>query len=302
MLNTREFEHPAWGHCLEMANNLVELVLPFQLGPRIIRYAYRDGKNQFAEFPAQRADPDQAKWHSFGGHRLWHGPEDIRRTYLPDNTPVSLEVSDSGLLARQAIEPQTQLQKEMEIQLDPTSTQVRIIHRIRNHGLFEIRPALWAISVMAPGGRAILPLPPRGVHDGNLQAQTSINLWAYTDLADPRWRFTTEYVTFQQDPSNSTAQKIGISRSAGWLAYLNSTHQAFVKKSAFVENQVYPDQNSSLEIYADHKCLELESLSPLTTIQPGASAELVEDWLLVQDLDPAMAEIQLIQHLAMPSP
>ncbi len=300
MLTTRDYQDPNWGRCLALTNNLVELVVPFQFGPRIIRYAFRDGKNHFAEFPAQRAEPDPSKWHSYGGHRLWHGPEDIRRTYLPDNTPISLEYTDSVLLARQAIEPETRLQKEIEIQLDPASTQARIIHRIRNHGLFEVRLALWAISVMAPGGRAILPLPARGSHEGNLLAQASLNLWAYTDLADPRWRFTTEHITFQQEPSNSTPQKIGLSRSGGWLAYLSSTNQAFVKKCAFVENQPYPDQNSSLEVYADHKCLELESLSPLTSLPPGASAELIEDWLLIQDLDPSLAEIQLTQQLTTP--
>ena len=297
MLKSHEFEDQNWGHCLALTNDQVELMIPFEFGPRILRYAIPGGTNPFAEFPAQRANSDQTKWHSYGGHRLWHAPEDIRRSYLPDNTPVTLEYFDSTLLARQAIEPETHLQKEMEIHLDPDNAQARIIHRIRNHSLFEIRLSLWAITVMQPGGRALLPLPPRGSHDGNLQAQTSLNLWAYTDLTDPRWRFGKSCISFDQDPSNSTAQKIGISRHGGWLAYLNA-RQAFVKKCVFVENQPYPDQNSSLEIYADHKCVELESLSPLTSLQPGASAELIEDWLLIQNIEPASAEAQITQYLA----
>ena len=289
MLNIREFEDQAWGHCLTLSNDLVELLLPFEFGPRVLRFAFREGPNHFGEFPAQRADPDQARWHSYGGHRLWHGPEDLRRTYLPDNGPISLGFSDGLLLARQAIEPPTQLQKEIEIQLEPDAASARVTHRIHNHGLFEVRLAVWAISVMAPGGRAILPLPPRGPHTGNLQAQTSLNLWAYTNLADPRWHFSDEYLAFQQDPTNTTPQKIGLARSAGWLAHINN-EQVFVKQSAFVEDQPYPDQNSSLEIYADHKCVELESLSPLTVIQPVACAELQETWQLFPNITSAQIQ------------
>jgi hypothetical protein len=297
MIETKEFSDGNWGHCLSLKNDLVELFIPFEFGPRVIRYAFRAGKNHFAEFPAHKADPDKGKWHSFGGHRLWHGPEDIVRTYLPDNTPVCIEVSNSVVTIQQETEAPTLLQKEMEVRLDPTGTHVRVIHRIRNHNLFETHLAVWAVSVMATEGRAILPLPARGAHDENLKAQTSLNLWAYTNLGDPRWEFGQKYITFRQDPANSDPQKIGLSRSGGWLAYLNAG-QAFVKRCAYVEDQPYPDEGSAFEVYADHKCVELESLSPLTAIEPGGCAELVEDWVLIQGIDVNAGEKELDQRLA----
>jgi hypothetical protein len=187
-------------------------------------------------------------------------------------------------LVEQKIEARTQLQKEMEIRLDPINTHVRVTHRIRNHNLFELRLTVWAISVMATGGQAIIPLPPRGSHDEDLRAQTSLNLWAYTNLKDARWQFGQKHIAFKQDPANSDPQKIGLSRSSGWLAYLNN-NQAFVKKCTYVENRAYQDEGSALEVYADHKCVELESLSPLTTLEPGNCAELVEDWYLFKGID-----------------
>jgi hypothetical protein len=90
-----------------------------------------------------------------------------------------------------------------------------VIHRIHNHTLFEIRLALWAISVIAVRGRAVLPLPKRGAHSENLLAQTSLNLWAYTDLSLPNWQFGQKYISFKQDPGTERAQKFGISRSGG---------------------------------------------------------------------------------------
>jgi hypothetical protein len=127
-------------------------------------------------------------------------------------------------------------------------------------------------------------LPPRGSHDDGLRAQTSLNLWSYTNLQDTRWQFGQKTISFRQDPENSDPQKIGLSRSGGWLAYLNH-RQAFVKKCAFIENQPYPDEGSAFEIYADHKCVELETLSPLTTIEPGGCAKSVEDWYLLKGID-----------------
>ncbi len=296
MIEITEFSDSKWGKCFSLKNDRVELTIPFEFGPRVIRYAFRGEKNHFGEFPDHKTNPESGKWHSFGGHRLWHGPEDIVRTYVPDNDPVKIETSAAGILIQQKLEAPTRLQKELEVRLDATGTHVQVIHRIYNHNLFDVRLALWAISVMATQGRAVISLPPRGSHDENLQAQTSLNLWAYTDLQDSRWQFGQKYITFKQNPSIADAQKIGFSKSGGWLAYLNE-NQAFVKKCRYIENQTYPDQSSALEIYADHKCVELESLSPLTTIEPGNCAELIEDWFLVKGIDVDATESEIDQIL-----
>ena len=189
MIGMNEFNDGSWGHCLSLKNDQVELVIPYEFGPRVIYYGFRGEKNHFAEFPAQKIDPDQGKWHSYGGHRLWHGPEDLIRTYLPDDDPVKVDCSNSAVLIQQKIEAPTRLQKEMEVRLDPANSHVQLIHRIHNHNLFDVRLTVWAVSVMATQGRAILPLPPRGSHDEDRRAQTSINLWAYTNLKDSRWQF-----------------------------------------------------------------------------------------------------------------
>ena len=297
MIETNEFSDSKWGQCLALKNDQVELLIPFEFGPRMMHYAYIDEKNCFAEFPGHKTDPDQGKWHSYGGHRLWHGPEDIVRTYVPDNDPVTVKSSGAAVLVQQKIEIPTRLQKEMEVHLDPTGSHVQVTHRIRNHNLFDVRLALWAVSVMAAQGLAVIPLPPRGSHAENLLAQTSLNLWAYTDLKAPHWQFGQKYITFKQQPSISNAQKIGISRSGGWLAYINS-QQTFVKKCSYMENQAYPDQGSAFEIYGDHKCVELESLSPLTVLEPGGCAELVEDWYLFKGINTNAVEADFDQSLA----
>ena len=56
-------------------------------------------------------------YHFYGGHRLWHAPEDTSRTYMPDSEPVELTAVEHGFHLVQAIETHTGIQKSMQITL-----------------------------------------------------------------------------------------------------------------------------------------------------------------------------------------
>jgi hypothetical protein len=287
----------AWGDCIALQNDQVELLIPLSVGPRIVRYAFRGGINPFNEYPFQLKETNREKWYSYGGHRLWHAPEDAVRTYIPDNEPIRVETCGEALRLVQKIEPITQIQKEMDVTLDSSGSHVRVVHHMRNHSLWDIRLALWAVSVMAPGGKAILPLPPRGGHESNLLAQTSLNLWAYTDMQDPRWTFGQKFITLRQDPESASAQKMGIAQSGGWVAYVNHG-QAFITRSKYQPDQVYPDRGSHFELYTDKKCTEVEALSPFVTLAPGSAAEFVEDWNLIDQVGECGTEEEIERQFA----
>ena len=48
----------------------------------------------------------------------------------------------------------------------------------------------------------------------------------------------------------------------------------------------------------DNKCLEMESLSPLTTIPPLGYEDLVEDWYLFKGIDRDASEKELEQKFS----
>ena len=98
------------------------------------------------------------EWRIYGGHRLWHAPEDEPRTYWPDNKPVNVEDHGDFVRTIQEVEPTTRLQKEMDIFLSPDKAEVKVIHRIYNHHEWAAEFAPWALSVMAAGGVGITPL------------------------------------------------------------------------------------------------------------------------------------------------
>lgn len=271
--------YAGWGNCYRLANSLVDLVVTGDVGPRIIRFGFLDDENEFKEFEDEVGLTDGDVWHSYGGHRLWHAPEAMPRSYIPDNSPVEVTERDGSLLVVQPVEAPTGIQKEMQISLDEGRAHVKVVHRLRNLGLWPVELAAWGLTVMDVGGTLILPLPPRGSHPKDLLPANALVLWAYTDLSDPRLVFGERFILLRQDQKTSKPMKIGASVPDGWMAYARGGH-LFVKRSGYQPGAPYPDMGCSFETWTDHAMLEVESLSPLTTLQPEGTLEHIEDWYL----------------------
>jgi hypothetical protein len=111
-------------------------------------------------------------------------------------------------------------------------------------------------------------------------------MWAYTNLADPRWKFTNKYLILRQDPNNSAAQKLGMFNPDTWAAYLLNG-EAFVKRTTADPSKTYPDFGCSFETFTNNEFLEIETLGPMTELRPGQTVEHVEHWALFRDVKPA---------------
>src|SRR5712672_756097 len=121
-----------WPNCYLITNGSVELIVTSDVGPRVMRYAFVGGQNLFKEFPDQLGKTGEQKFQLRGGDRVWKAPEDPIATWAPDNVPVEIQPTQTGLIAREPIEPLTKLQKEIEISMMPSGTGVKVSHRITN--------------------------------------------------------------------------------------------------------------------------------------------------------------------------
>ncbi len=286
-----------WENCIQLSNQHVELIVTADVGPRIIHFGFVDDQNVFATFPEQVGRTGDAEWHSYGGHRLWLAPEQMPRTYYPDNHPVTVE--DHGAFVRftSPMELTTRIQKTMDVALDPRAAKVTVTHSVQNLNPWAVELAPWALSVMAPGGTAVLPLPPRGSHAENLLPTGHLVTWAYTNLSDPRWTWGEQYVLLRQDPNATTAQKIGSNNAAGWLGYVRDDRFFLKQFAPHSANATYPDRNSSSELYTDASILELESLAPLVCLEPNATASHTETWQLFADVPTPQDDADVVTHL-----
>jgi hypothetical protein len=282
-VSVQKVEYKGWTNCYRISNGEVELIVTGDVGPRIIRYGFVGGQNLFKEYPDQLGKSGETTFQMRGGDRVWKAPEDPIASWAPDNVAITVQITPTGVVAREPVEPLTQLQKEIEVSLAPSGTGVIVSHRITNHSLFPLEFAPWALTQMAQGGTVVSGFPPRGHHPQNLEATNPLVMWAYTNLADPRWKFTRKYLTLHQDPNNSEAQKLGMFNQNTWAAYILND-EVFVKRTGADPSRQYPDFGCSFETFTNNEFLEVETLGPLTKVTPGKTVELVEHWGLFRNV------------------
>src|SRR5437016_1713156 len=176
-VKVEKIAYKGWRNCYQVSNGEVALVVTSDVGPRIISFGFVGGQNLFKEFSDQLGGTREEKFQLRGGDRVWKAPEDPVATWAPDNMPVEITITPNGLIAKAPVEPLTSLQKEIEVRMAASGTEVIVLHRITNRSFFPLEYSAWALTMMAPGGIAITGFPPRGKHPANLEATILWVLW-----------------------------------------------------------------------------------------------------------------------------
>lgn len=270
-----------WERCARLRVGDVIALVTLEVGPRIIYFGFEEGPNELVEYPDQMALVGGNEYRSYGGHRLWVAPEDPVTTYEPDNGPVEYR-EESGWHVFEAPMGPFQTRKAIRIR---TGDCFKLEHTIENCGAEPKFLAPWCLTVMAPGGTCLFPLPPNRPHSEALLPAGPLVLWHYTDLSDPRWTFGSRMVQLRHDPTRGP-QKIGSFVHQGWAAYVNHGN-TFIKTFAAEPSAPYPDHGCNFETFTRQDMLEVESLGPLTTLNPGQTAVHCEAWQLVRGTPPA---------------
>ncbi len=277
-VTVEKIPYAGWPNCYRLSNGEVELIVTSDVGPRIIRYGFEGGQNFFVELEEDLGKTGGDNWRLYGGSRLWVGPEDPVYSYGADNDPVRVEISGNRLTAQAPVE-HTGVQKAIAVELSDEGSAVRVVYTLANRTIWPLRIATWVLTMMAPGGAGITTLPPRGTHPEVLAPTNPLVVFAFTNMADPRWTWLEKYIVLRQDPQNADPEKIGLFNPATRGAYLLNG-ELFVKKFAASPEEEYPDMGASYETFTNERFLEIETLGPLRTLQPGESIDHVEEWSL----------------------
>ena len=266
--------------CVPLENSSLSLLVAQSVGPRIVSLRLNSGDNLLAELPDFVVErPDGNNYRFFGGHRLWHAPENMPRTYALDDKPVEIIPTQDSLSIMQQVETQTGIEKSMRVSLVGNKPQVIVRHTLTNRGLWPVECAPWAITQLKSGGVAILP---QAQDQTDLLPNRMLTLWPYTDIASPHVTWDNRFILVRAQMQ--TAFKVGFPNPRGWLAYwLAGT--LFVKRATLDTQAAYYDFGSSSECYCNDRFLELETLAPISTLAPGESATHTETWELYADVD-----------------
>ena len=270
--------------CCKLCNGAVELLVTTSVGPRIIRYGFPGQDNILGECPDAVVSTELGDWKPYGGHRLWHAPESIPRSYVPDDGPVEARCEGRTLHLTQPVEAPTGILKETIVRLDDEGTEVTVLHKLTNRNLWAVQLAPWALTIMNGGGTTIIPQEPYISHDDYLLPARPIVLWHYSDLSDPRFQIGTTFIRLSTDESVEEPQKIGVANKQGWAAYFRSG-TLFVKQFDFIDGFLYPDEGCNCEAYTAGSFMELETVGPMHELEPGETATHEETWHLFSGID-----------------
>jgi hypothetical protein len=293
--------YKGWANCYRLSNETIEIIVTGDVGPRIIHFGFIGGNNVFKQFPHDIGQSGGRAYRFYGGHRLWHAPENKPRTYEPDNDPVDHFELDGIHYFVPHPEESTGIQKQIAVHFKNDT--VVIDHTLTNTGLWAVELAPWAVTMMAAGGVGIMPLPPHVSHELQLLPTHSLSLWGYTSLNDRRIYFGDKYILVMQTPEIEAPLKIGLQVvpeyvwSVGWLAYVNQGVMFVKSFHPAGANGDYPDLGSQVELFADGNFLELETLGNKKIVKPEESIKHREYWSLHKDVPMPETDADIGQNI-----
>ena len=288
-VNVEICEYKNFGKCLKISNDLVKVIVTVDVGPRIINYSFLDGENiMFEDTDRIFAESGEAfdrfgggTWYIYGGHRLWTSPEGYPKSYYPDNDPMPYKILENGAVFSPVEQKWNQYKMEIEVTLDENSSTVNLNHRLTNCAAWSVTLAPWCLTVLAPGGREIVPQPTK---DTGLLGNRLLALWPYTKLTDKRVIWGDRYISLTQDSKNCDKFKFGLDSEHGFSMYFKDG-DLFIKKFFPIENGKYPDGGMSFETFTNNLFLEMESLGEIQEIAPNQTVEHKEVWSLYRQPD-----------------
>ncbi len=290
-VRTSRVAYGGWPNCVRIENGICELIVTADVGPRVIFFGFIGKDNEMCNVKETLGATGGDEWRIYGGHRLWHSPENMPRSYEPDNEPIAVLEIQGGVHVIQPTEKRALIRKEMEITLVEGEAKVRVTHRLVNEGLWDVELSAWALTVLAPGGLEVIPQVKR---ETGLLGNRVLGLWPYSRMNDPRVTWGENYILLKQDENATTPFKFGSNNEEGWAAYFNHGH-LFVKHFAHKSGAEYPDFGCSFETYTHNFMLEMETLSPLVRLAPGQKVDHLEKWELFDNVSMPEASEEAIE-------
>lgn len=285
-IEIKERDYENYGRCVHITNGIIEVIVTIDVGPRIVRFGFVNGENMLYNDLERKlvTDGDSyedvfgagSKFYAYGGHRLWLSPESNPDTYYPDNEPVVYGILPDGVSFTPARQKNNNMQLGFEVMMNEDATDIMIVHSAKNQSKETKTLALWAVTMLAPGGLQIIP---QNHSDDELLPNRVLILWPYTQITDSRVFWGKKYITIQHDEAYDHPFKLGLDNLQGWSAYVNHD-VALVKRYVHNMQAAYPDFGSSYETYLNKEFVQMETLSPLYEIQPGEGIRHVENLTL----------------------
>jgi hypothetical protein len=286
VLITRTHYH-GWPDAYVMSNGKAAVTIVPAVG-RVMQFGFVGEAGVFWENPAlwgQHSDPQLTTWAAkdwvnFGGDKTWPAPEAEwsaftgRKGWRPppafDGWAAEARVDGSALILSTPVDPFYGIRAERRIELHarkPRLTITTTYHRVKGE---PARIGVWIITQLKEPAGLFAPVPKKSIFPGGFVL--------LGPNPPPTLTVQDGLVSLARNPKAS--HKIGL--DADTLLWVGQRHVLRID-SPRVRGAEYPDQGSNTEIYTNPDPLayiELETLGPLRSFQPGDRLELRNTYTL----------------------
>ena len=308
-------DYNEWGwEAYVMTNGLIAVASVPAIGGRTMQYDL-DGH------PSIYVNPDElgktytptarSSWHNYGGYKTWPAPQDRwiaggggwppapNLDFGAYTAQIVADVPEScGVHLRSPVETLERwnsrgLRLERRLTIYRSSTRVRAEQSIVNEGDESATWGVWDVTqsiVNHPGeedwGNFWVYFPiKRGSRFGDAGFYTMVGR-----KDDAQWRPNlAEGISAVQYLRHSG--KVGADSDRGWICHVDERDgYAYAKRFPCFEDASYPDNGAAVEVYTSDGLpyLEIEVLSPLADLPPGASYTFTEEWYAARTNGPIL--------------
>ena len=269
-------------NCIELSNANTRVVLEPNLGGRVLIYAL-NGKNVLWINDRNEGTPyEEGKPYGHpGAGRFDYGPEKTGK-----KTPALFFGKWKAEITgpRQATlfsetDPVSGIALERRFKLGAEGSHLECVQLIRNQGESTVRTYHWSRTFVKGGGISLTPMNPHSKYPEGYLIYGPDNEMIYKPEPEPNIRLRDDILEIIGPPSRP---KFVMDPDKGWLAYITTDDQLFIKKFKIYPERPYWDMAAptvSVWYNKDLMC-EVEPLGPLEILEPGEAASFTEHWYL----------------------
>jgi hypothetical protein len=268
--------------CIELSNNNTRVVLEPNLGGRVLIYEL-NGKNVLYVNPEHngRIYKSGDNFMPSAG-RCDIGPEFT----FPDHPLLFFGKWEGKIIGPMEAEmisqkdPVTGIQLFRRFKLSANDSYLEFTQIIKNVSNRITSCSHWSRTFVKGGGISLTPLAQNGRYPKGYLIYGPGNVMDYMPIQEPNIRVRDGILEITGTPSRP---KFVMDGDAGWLAYITTENQLFIKKYKVYPERVYGEMaasTTSVYYFMDQFC-EVEPLGPMETLKPGEEASFTERWFLL---------------------
>ncbi|BAY82862.1 hypothetical protein NIES267_23470 [Calothrix parasitica NIES-267] len=282
-MTIRKINYQGWEDSYILSNSQVEAVIVPAIG-RIMQFRFQGGENAFwedSQIYGKVPNPKSEEWDNFGGDKTWPAPqsewESITKISWPppdtfDSVPLKVEVQENELTLISEVDPFYGIRFYRQIALEPNQPIMKITTTFEKVEGDSQQVSVWTITQFNEPVSVFAAIPQNSIFPQGYNKQS--------DDLPANLKVQNGILSLTRDEDK--AHKIG--SDASTLLWVGEK-TAVRMDSPRIDKAIYPDNNSSSEIYTNYNpktYVELEFLGPLQTLEVGGKIDLTVTYTLIK--------------------